>query len=383
MKELLFDNEDAYRAINRQEPKPGQPAVRPAHLRRFYVALQIVGDFWDTSLDDPAHAPHSVMNADSSPNSKVVSNKLAPASSQSINIDGEQLITGKYNNPKVALSHLSGPEEPRSKAASETFSVPSSRPTVTSSISPATPSNLPASSGVVQDEYTGRRTSTGTVMPAQYRHNLLKEFLEPVLWAFGCRYEMPRAQPNLYVRSLKIPIDLSGVVYCTPKERPSSLVGSLEGPLLGIQARHGTVFREEDGQSDLVDLLREVGAMLLIAQERSREGVEEVIRNLNKWFVTKPRWGGGTGEARGEPLGLACEEEVISQQKQYDGMSKQSEEPPTKKRSKEKRIRVEMSRVAAKKENLRKSTMPPGSRWDSRIKYMRIGKDPESEFDNV
>ncbi|MCJ1383726.1 hypothetical protein MMC17_006840 [Xylographa soralifera] len=385
MKELLSDNEDAYRAVNRQHPRPGLSAVRPAHLRRFYIALQIVGEFWDTSLDGPAPASNDVANAGSSLDNSVVSDKLASSSSQLTNTDKEHQSSSKHDNPDVTVSQSSESEESRSKTTSKTFPVLINQTTVPPSMSPEmTPNSAVASSGVAQDNYTGRRTSTGTMMPAQYRHNLLKEFLEPLLWAFGCRYEIPRIQPHLYVRNLKIPIDLSGVVYCTPKERPSSMFGSLAGPLFGVQGRHGTVFGEEDGQSDLVDLLREVGAMLLIAQERSREGMDEVIPNLNRWFVTKPRWGGGTGEAMGEPLGFACEEELINQQKQHDGMSKQSEEPPMKKkRSQERRVRVEMTREAAKKENLRKSTMPPSSRWDSRIKYMRVGKDAESELDNV
>ncbi|MCJ1285709.1 hypothetical protein MMC26_005050 [Xylographa opegraphella] len=384
LKELVCDNEDAYRAINRQTPRPGQSAVRPAHLRRFYIALQIVGEFWDTSLDGPNPAPNNITKAHSSPEDEVVSDKLALSSWQSTDIDRERQLISKHNSTDVAVSQSAGSKESRSKGISETSSDSISRATVPSSVTPLiSPNSAVAASGVTPENYSGRRTSTGTMMPAQYRHNLLKEFLEPLLWAFGCRYEMPRTQPHLYVRSLKVPVDLSGVVYCTPNERPSSMVGSLEGPLFGIQGRHVTTFGEEDGHSDLVDLLREVGAMLLIAQERSREGMDEVIPNMDKWFITRPRWGGGTGVAMGEPLGLACEEEVTSRQKQHDDMGKQGEEPPMKKRSQEKRARVMMSREAAKKENIRKSTMPPSSRWDSRIKYMRVGKDVESVFDNI
>ena len=384
MKELLSENEDAYRAINRQHPRPGKSAVKPVHLRRFYIALQIVGEFWDTSLDGPAPASGKVTRAGSSPGGEAFSDKLAPSSSKSTDSDREHQLSSKYNNPDVAVSRSSGSEEPRSKSTSKTVSVPISQTTVPLSASSAlTSKSAVASSGIAQDNYRGRRTSTGTMMPAQYRHNLLKEFLEPLLWAFGCRYDMPRLQPHLYVRTLKIPVDFSGLVYYTPQERPSSMVGSLEGPLLGIQGRQGSTFGEQDGQSDLVDLLREVGAMLLIAQERSREGMDEVVPNLDKWFVTKRRWGGGTGEAIGEPLGLACEREGVSQQKQHDEKSKQSGEPPMKKRSQEKRVRVEMTREVARKESLRKSTIPPSSRWDSRIKYMRVGKDTESECDNV
>ncbi|MCJ1389826.1 hypothetical protein MMC18_002683 [Xylographa bjoerkii] len=383
MKELLADNEDAYRAINRRPPRPGRSAARPAHLRKFYIALQIVGEFWDTSLDGPAPSFDDVTNAGSSPHSAVVTDE-PPYTPQSKNISNEHQSSSKLIKRDYVVSQSSGSGEPYPNATSKTSLVPASHASIPIAPSPPRlPSPAEALSGVTQNTYTGRRTSTGSQMPAQYRHNLLKEFLEPILWVFGCRYETPRTQPHLYFRNLRIPVDLSGVVYCNPKERPSSIIGSLEGPLLGIQGRHNTMFGEEDGQSDVVDLLREVGAMLLIAQERSREGMDEVIPNVDKWFVTKPRWGGGTGEAIGEPLRLACDEDVINQQGKYDGMSNLSEELPTKKRSQEKRAKVEMNREAAKKENLRKSTMPPSTRWDSRIKYERIGKDAESEFDNI
>ena len=383
MKELLCDNGDAYHALTRQPLRPGRSAVRPEHFRKFYVVLQIVGEFWDTSLDGPAPDHDNVTNADISPDHAVITDRL-PTATRSKAMNDESQSSIKLTDRDTVALQTRELEEPHPDTTSETFTPPISQASHLFSVSSPVPSHPAAASSIVtQNTYTGRRTSTGAKMPARYRNDLLKEFLEPLLWAFGCRYETRRIQSHLSVRNLRIPVDLSGVVYSAPKERPSSIVGSLVGPLIAVQGRHGTTFGKDDAQSDSVDLLAEVGAMLLIAQERAREGTVEISPNLNKWFVTKPRWGGGTGEAIGEPLGPVCEEEIVIHQEQSNDLSMQSEEPPTKKRSQDKRVRAAKARETAKKENLRKSTMPPGPRWDSRVKYMRLGKDAENDFDNV
>ena len=58
--------------------------------------------------------------------------------------------------------------------------------------------------------------------------------------------------------------------------RDKAKMGYLQGPVLGISCRGDTEFAE--GRSDpILDLLREAGAMLCFAEERSREGKTERI----------------------------------------------------------------------------------------------------------
>lgn len=156
-----------------------------------------------------------------------------------------------------------------------------------------------------------------------------------------------------------------------------------------IQARSQTKFGDGNSSMAILDILKEVACMLLIAQYRAREGKTEVIDNANKWFVTKPRWGGGTGVAVGQPLGFGSSDEVVEEKKVQRGGGGRGDEPPTKKRTHEvyeRRSKVSKGKDGAlplpKAERVEKSIMAPSSKWDKRVKYLRLGK-PEGEFDDV
>ena len=155
-----------------------------------------------------------------------------------------------------------------------------------------------------------------------------------------------------------------------------------------IQARPQTKFGNGEGSPAILDILKEIGAMLLIAQYRAREGKKEVIDNADKWFVTQPRWGGGTGLAVGKPLGLGSSdeksEERRQQREQHHQRSEKSEEPLSKKPMYERRQKVSRKKDGdlPKAERVEKSAMAPSSKWDRRVKYLRLGK-PEGDFDDV
>jgi hypothetical protein len=252
---------------------------------------------------------------------------------------------------------------------------------------PATDNLLASDDNKPATVYIGHRTSSGDKMPVEYRDKVVRELVEPIIWQFGCRSDAPRAQLPLNIQTLRIPIGLAGLAYRTPVERPQSIAGTLEGPLTGVQTRSQTRFDPDDVAVHRLDLLREVGAMLLIAQMRAREGTEELIAGLDKWYVTRPRWGGGTGLAIGTPLGVASEEDAAiaaqSESSSNQGSEEQSEEPPKKMRKEEKLVRVAKMKEARRREDVRRSTLPPTSKWDKRVKYMHIGKGDNDEFDTV
>ncbi len=50
-KELLYENEEAYRTIRREPCPPDRPLVRLAHFRKFWDALSQMAGYWDTSQD--------------------------------------------------------------------------------------------------------------------------------------------------------------------------------------------------------------------------------------------------------------------------------------------------------------------------------------------
>lgn len=51
-KELEFDSKDVYHALSRAQPRPDRNVVKVVHYRKFWMALQQVGAYWDTSLDN-------------------------------------------------------------------------------------------------------------------------------------------------------------------------------------------------------------------------------------------------------------------------------------------------------------------------------------------
>lgn len=50
-KELLFDNDEAFRTIRRGQGLNEKPLVRLAHFRKFWDGLSLIADYWDTSKD--------------------------------------------------------------------------------------------------------------------------------------------------------------------------------------------------------------------------------------------------------------------------------------------------------------------------------------------
>lgn len=50
-KELLVDNDEAFRTIRREPGLNDRPLVRLAHFRKFWDALSLMADYWDTSQD--------------------------------------------------------------------------------------------------------------------------------------------------------------------------------------------------------------------------------------------------------------------------------------------------------------------------------------------
>lgn len=133
--------------------------------------------------------------------------------------------------------------------------------------------------------------------------------------------------------------------------------------MLGVFCREQTSFRgpdeaEGEGQQEILDLLRETGLMLMLAQKRAREGKEEEVPGKGKWWANAPRWGGGPG---GE-LGVANEEST--------GNSTSME-------SSRKRFK-KTSRMDAWKD-----LQAPSSIWERGVTYQQIGKDKNSEHDDV
>ena len=275
--------------------------------------------------------------------------------------------------------------------------------------------------------YKGCRIGTGREMPEDTRDETIRGFMEAVAWAFGCQVFFPSQQPRLAVKKLLLPVRHSFTIGRSPEERQAARKGILEGPVLGVQCRGETSFGEAGvgpgcGFGELGDLLREVGAMLLLAQERARERNPEKKPGEGKWWTSKPRWGGGPGG----PMGW--EEEIQSQLSTAGeaaaapaGNSERTKKRPlsnaeVNKVLSEPILTTETAPPAARKRHepqhsqQRRSSGPnrgqpngvvrrnmlaekwklvkPGlSLWDKRMRYMRVGRagsaSSEANFDDI
>ncbi|KAJ0115892.1 hypothetical protein J7T55_004061 [Diaporthe amygdali] len=168
--------------------------------------------------------------------------------------------------------------------------------------------------------YGWYRTSAGSVMPAQYRTQLLTSFLKLIIYDFSCNV-MSRQEPRLYIKSplpepQSTPVSPApprrhsyfssgcNFVFRMPSDRESAKRGIVEGPIAAVSPRHTTVFPPHGREREsVIDLSREVIAALITAQHRAREGRKEERVGKDAWWTTKPRWGGGPGG----PIGKEAE----------------------------------------------------------------------------
>lgn len=269
---------------------------------------------------------------------------------------------------------------------------------------------------------THQRTGTGAQLPPEYRQHLLTAFIKLVAYDFGCNVSFPRVEPRLHLTpppTSNFPSSYfnSGAqfIYRTPRDRASARTGVVEGPLAAVSCRTTTVFATETDER--LDLAREVIAALLTAQQRAREGKEEIRFGEGKWWTTVPRWGGGPGGAIGkesdktpstdEPistkiLGEKIDPAIAAATTAISNAAGQVMQVPERlgisdvKRA-DRRINPSISGLPPSKkskrggakegnmaiyENYRKM-LPPSSNWDRKTRYEAIGKVKGVGYDDI
>lgn len=216
-------------------------------------------------------------------------------------------------------------------------------------------------------------------MPEDAREETVRAFVEMAAWPFGCQVSVPTISPRLAVKTLLFPVRMTFEAGRSPKDRSLARSGVLEGPVFVGQCRPETAFRAHDenpgsGIGEISDLFREVGAMLLAAQERAREGATEVRPGEGKWWTTAPRWGGATND------GPEGEHNTDSDQ---DSSGSHGKEKPHK-RSKYDHPFLAMRRPRRISNAERWKLVQPGpSLWERRMRYMQIGKTKDELYDDV
>lgn len=394
-RELLFRNEDAFSTLTRKATG-GQAPLRLAHFRKFWEGLDNMAYYWDDSLDD--YRPPN-QEADSAPASKDTEFH------QSVREDG--VVTHAESKTDWIAKMESGfrsPEEgePRKKAKTEVINEPAVSKSVnangfgpcngiaahTASITPSrvlparlAPSRFPNTSKSEQQEkpadlsngsYRGYRIGNGAEMPDQYRIDCVRAFVEPVAWAFGVTLAQHRRPPVLLLQHVRFPVRMNSAAWRGPQDRAKARQGWMEGPVLGIQCRPDVDFGTSsnlDAESTL-DTIRELGGLLLLAQERAREGGVERLAGEGKWWATKERWGGGPGGEVEDATSLR-------------GPSGIAEAPGTQEKSTSRNTDGSRVRRRPTPAQLWKTVKPGNPLWDPKVVYEAIGKATGADWDDV
>jgi hypothetical protein len=395
-KELQHENKDAFRALSR---RGAAPLPRLAHFRKFWEGLDNMGYYWDTTSDeyippkvddsedissDPAVTSADDSSSSSSDSEEITpdNNELEPRKRPKRNPDGERIAPEEsILADEEIVPDVPHRPVPNATSSSSTATARTKPPEVPGRGNPFRPEGPRVPEGT----YRGKRIGSGSGMPDMHRFDTIRSFVEPIAWAFGFTIAGHRKPTALSIGKLLIPIKLSSVIWRPPNVREKARAGWLEGPVMGISCRAETEFAE--GKSDaVIDTLREIGAMLLLAQERSREGQTEVKPGENQWWTTKPRWGGGKGgdaespppataaTAPGDSIEVAAEPllGVLSAKEILDGRGRGRGRAPIG-MARKKLNAVEAWQVLRQGVGL----------WDPRVEYKKIGGPEDGEYDEV
>ncbi|KAL4903697.1 hypothetical protein BDW74DRAFT_38321 [Aspergillus multicolor] len=330
--ELLLDNDDAFREVARLEPRAGRERVRVTQTRKFWTALERMSQYWDDSLDD------------------------------------------YYERPKSPEpSETEADTETAEDATAETAPMDLEPPTTTATQDPDAKPEL-------VKKYKGRRIAAGPAMPEDVRDETVRALTEMAAWPFGCQASLPMNPPKLSLGTLLFPVRQTFLATRSPKDRQLARNGMLEGPLFVAQCRPETIFRGPhetpgDGLGDTCDLVREVGAMLLAAQERAREGAIEVRPGEGKWWTTKPRWGGAPNDTIGDSVRVMLEQEQVAATLMGRPRSTSRPQPPA--------LQRPGLRRAMSSSDKWKIISPGPGLWDKRMRYIQIGRDRECPYDDI
>ncbi|KAI9676485.1 MAG: hypothetical protein M1817_000643 [Caeruleum heppii] len=307
--EITGNNEDSFRAVLREQPRQGRPSIRLKHYYKFWQGLQMMAQHWDSPDDE------RVLEGDTITDTAKTEQKT----------DGER-------------------------------------------------------------SYDGRRIGNGKDMPESYRENAVKSFIEPIAWLFGCTFKFvlsfpicttilirqssPSIPPRLSLQTILFPVRLTLSGSRASPDSQKARRGYVQGPIFGVQCRPEIFTPPEDAQTNseaaTIDQLRELGALLLLAQERGREGKAPTKPGEGKWYTTKPRWGGGIGGVIGE--------NGMARGTNSDDVARETPKSDAR--------RIKRSRKGSGVDGYKR--LDPGmGMWDPKVEYVALGREKGDDGDDV
>jgi len=367
--ELALDPDDVFREVARLPLREGRSRVRVTQTRKFWTGLERMSQYWDTSIDNYFERPVTP-----EPTPEQTSPAEHETQTDEMHTDTPLLDTTQPDSTDGKMD-VDGSEADTRTSTGSTPDAKISRPTV--------------------PMYTGRRIGAGTEMPDDVREETIRSFIEMAAWPFGCQVTVPTLPPRLTVGNLLFPVRQSFQIARSPKDRQIARQGILEGPVFIAQCRPETTFRvtgDEPGSGigEVCDLFREVGGMLLAAQERAREGEAELRPGEGKWWTTKPRFGGAPNDGILDDLvrnaGIHIPDSMLG-----DSPTAEEAETASKRHKFEHSQGSYSTSLARRPSAMRKLSsgekwkiLQPGpSLWDKRMIYEQIGRANNSPYDDV
>ncbi|KAL8659692.1 MAG: hypothetical protein Q9202_006996, partial [Teloschistes flavicans] len=267
---------------------------------------------------------------------------------------------------------------------------------------------IPSAQNPQEYKYTGRRYGAGHEMPPRFRDDVIAAFTELCIWPFRCNLQSPNhhISRKLKLQNRILPIQgISSAVCVNSTVREKARKGILEGPLMGVHCRNTTVFRNEgervgEGREEMLDLLFEVGAAVLVAQKRARQGRVEERAGEGKFWVSGARrhlgeMGGGRQDRESDAWARWL---MMKESKRVRSGGKEDEKEDADVSSGEPMEGVEMRREqqegggtgGAKRRKVGRTlgvqayldARPGEGLWEGKVEYRMIGKEPGSGVDN-
>ncbi|KAI9683690.1 MAG: hypothetical protein M1829_004996 [Trizodia sp. TS-e1964] len=377
--ELRIENEPAFRVVERCEPLPGTTAPKLGTFYKFWNGLARVAQYWeaeqpqqqpqqqqqqqlDTEMDDSSASAAASTATDAVAGAVVDADADVGLAVAEREAEQEQPPADSVgaSSTVVILEERREKFDKRRKKNGSSFgnsadyvqtdgedAIMFDAPYITSTYTPP-----------LQEEeiYKGRRIGLPADMPEPYRFETVNSFVENIAWLFNCHVQSPRIRPRVVLLTTLHEVRLTSFIYQSATTRAAARAGLVHGPLFGIQCRGMTTFRSSkdapgQGHGEVLDLLREVGASLIVAQDRAKEGKSETRPGEGKWWATAPRWGGGEG---GEIGG--------------DGNIDEG-----------RRLR---GKREASLDSYRRLALA-ASTWDSKVRYQAMGKVPGADVDYI
>ncbi|KAL8665544.1 MAG: hypothetical protein Q9168_007685 [Polycauliona sp. 1 TL-2023] len=242
-----------------------------------------------------------------------------------------------------------------------------------------------------EEKYTGRRYGAGHEMPPHYREDTISAFVEICVWPFMCNLQNPRTSVNRKLQFQKQYFHIQGITSTICRnhtDRQKARQGILQGPLAGIHCRNTTTFRAENeakgkGKEEVIHLLFEIGAALLLAQKRARQGKTEGKPWQDRFWTTAER------RHLGEMSGGKQDAETNARARREIEASKSGVEPMDDVQQTEKKETTELEGKETKKRRIQGprqaylATKPPESLWEPKMEYRAIGKVPGTGADDI